>query len=144
MRRLFPKVEYERVAEFRYTLRRFLRFSEQVAARNGVRPQQYQALLAIEGYPGRDYVTVGELAERLQVAHHSAVGLADRLEEAGMIRRKTDLEDARKVWLSLTPTGHRVLEKIYRLHREELHTVGPRLGRLLGVAARRITGEVAS
>ena len=79
------KAEYESMAAVRYALRRFLRFSEDGAKAVGLTPQQHQALLAIKGYPARDSVTVGELAERLQVRHHSAVGLVDRLEALGLV-----------------------------------------------------------
>jgi len=135
------KEDYELLAEFRYTLRKFLRFSEEAATRCELTPQQYQALLAIEGFPGRNYVTVGELAERLQIAHHSAVGLADRLEKTGLIARRMDSDDRRKVWLSLTKPGLNVLEKLYRVHRSELRSVGPRLASLLRIAAEKMPGD---
>jgi DNA-binding MarR family transcriptional regulator len=73
------KAEYETLAAFRYNLRHFLRFSESAAESTGLTSRQYQALLAIKGFPARDCITVGELAEQLQIAHHSAVGLVDRL-----------------------------------------------------------------
>ena len=138
------KEDYELVAEFRYTLRCFLRFSEQAASSHDLTPQQYQALLAIEGFPGRNHVTMGELAERLQVEHHSAVGLVDRLENGGLVRRMPLPEDGRKVSVSLTPRGLRLLEKVYRLHRDELQSVGPRLASLLRQAAESIPGESES
>lgn len=72
------KSDYEALAAFRYALRQFLRFSEDAAATEGLSPQQHQALLAIKGFPGRDSVTIGELAEKLQVRHNSAIGLVDR------------------------------------------------------------------
>ncbi len=82
------KREYETLAAFRFSLRQFLRFSEEAAKSEGTTPQQYLALLAIKGYPGREWATVGELAERLQVQHHSAVGLVDRLAGEGMVSRE--------------------------------------------------------
>ncbi|MEO6753630.1 MAG: helix-turn-helix domain-containing protein, partial [Chthoniobacteraceae bacterium] len=78
-RKRLSKSQYEVLAAFRFALRRFLRFSEDAATAAGITPQQHQALLAIKGFPARDRVTVGELAERLQIRHHSAVGLIDRL-----------------------------------------------------------------
>ena len=79
MRKPITKSQYENLAAFRFALRKFLRFSEDAAGAAGLTPQQHQALLAIKGFPGRDHVTVGELAERLQIKPHSAVGLIDRL-----------------------------------------------------------------
>jgi len=134
------KEDYELLAEFRYLLRCFLRFSERAALQYQLAPQQYQALLAIEGYPGRNHVTIGELADRLQIAHHSAVGLVDRMEKNRLVRRAPEPGDGRKVSVSLTPEGHRFLENIYRLHREELRSVGPRLGELLRTAADTLPG----
>lgn len=135
------KEDYEVLAEFRYTLRKFLRFSEEAAVKYDLTPQQYQALLAIEGFPGRNYITVGELAERLQIAHHSAVGLADRLEKTSLVVRRVDSDDRRKVWLSLTKSGLNLLEKLYRVHRSELLSVGPRLTSLLRIAAEKMPGD---
>lgn len=128
---VLTKRDYEIVAEFRYLLRRFLRFSEQAAVAEALTPHQHQALLAIEGFPGRNRVSVGELAERLQVAHHSAVGLIDRLEAAGLAKREPGRDDRRKVQIGLTGKGRAALEKLYRIHRRELQTVGPQLMALL-------------
>lgn len=125
------KQDYELLAHFRYALRKFLGFSEAAAARHGVTPQQYQVLLAIEGFPGRNWVTVGELAEQMQVAHHSAVGLVDRMEALRLVRRSASKEDRRRVQVSLTTRGLAILEKLYRAHRAELQSVGPELIGLL-------------
>lgn len=76
----FSKTEYETLAEFRYALRHYLRFSKNAVETAGITLQQHQAMLSIIGYPGKEQVTIGELAERLQIRHHSAVGLVDRLE----------------------------------------------------------------
>ncbi len=130
------KADYELLAQFRYTLRRFLGFSEAAAQAGGVTPQQYQALLAIEGYPGRNWVTIGELAEQMQVAHHSAVGLVDRMEALNLVRRSAAKNDRRRVEVRLTAKGLTALEKLYRVHRAELRSIGPRLIGLLERAAR--------
>lgn len=137
------KEDYELLAEFRYTLRRFLHFSEHAAKRHDLTPQQHQALLAIEGFPGRNRVSVGELAEQLQIAHHSAVGLVDRLEKAALVQREHVSGDKRKVWVSLTPHGLELLEKLSRVHRDEIRSVGPHLSNLLRDAAERMPGEAA-
>jgi DNA-binding MarR family transcriptional regulator len=125
------KSEYELLASFRYALRRFAHFSEQAATAAGLEPQQHQAMLAVRGFPGRDYVTLGELAERLQVKPHSAVGLVDRLEKLGLAAREVSSEDARRVHVTLTPRGGQVLESLALVHREELRRVGPQLRTVL-------------
>jgi len=125
------KQDYEHLAAFRYELRRFLHFSEAAAIEHGLTPQQYQALLAIEGYPGRDRVTVGELAERLQIAAHSAVGLADRLQAADFVERIPSDEDRRSVFVSLTSKGRKKLNALASIHQAELQTFGPLLKGLL-------------
>src|SRR5688572_31885903 len=96
------KTDYETLAEFRYALRKSLGFSEAAASEHGVTPQQYQALLAIEGYPGRNWVTIGELAEQMRVAHHSAVGLVDRMETMRLVKRTSAKDDRRRVRVTLT------------------------------------------
>jgi DNA-binding MarR family transcriptional regulator len=127
----FSKENYETLAEFRYALRCFLRFSEDAADSVGLTLQQHQALLFIIGYPGREQVTIGELAERLQVRHHSAVGLVDRLVEQGLVERTQDAADRRQVFISLTDRGIRVLESLANTHREELRNLGPHLCSML-------------
>jgi DNA-binding MarR family transcriptional regulator len=125
------KAEYELLAAFRYALRRFLHFSEESARAVNVEPQQHQALLAIRGFPGRDRVTIGELAERLQIKHHSAVELAGRLVANRLAAREPDVADRRQVYLALTPHGEAVLEQLAAAHRQELRRMGPELRALL-------------
>lgn len=125
------KTDYETLAEFRYALRCFLHFSENAAETVGLTLQQHQALLFIIGYPGRERITVGELAERLQIRHHSAVGLVDRLEEQGLVERIPNEDDRRQVFITLTDKGVRVLESLASIHREELRHMGPQLCTML-------------
>jgi DNA-binding MarR family transcriptional regulator len=125
------KAHYEMLAGFRYALRQFLRFSEEAAQAAGITPQQHQAMLAIKGFPGRDVVTIGELAERLQIKHHSAVGLADRLVAEKYARRVPHPEDRRQVQLALTARGEAVLEKLSAAHQEQLRRMGPQINELL-------------
>lgn len=127
----FSKNDYQTLAEFRYALRCFLHFSENAAETVGLTLQQHQALLFIIGHPGRERITVGELAERLQIRHHSAVGLVDRLEEQGLVERIPNEEDRRQVFISLTDKGGRVLESLASIHREELRQMGPQLCTML-------------
>jgi DNA-binding MarR family transcriptional regulator len=126
------QAQYETLAAFRYALRKFTHFSESAAEAAGVTPQQHQALLAIKGFPGRAQVTVGELAERLQLRHHSAVGLIDRLVLEKLVARTPSREDRRQVLIQLTRRGEKTLEKLSALHRKELQRVGPEFSRLLG------------
>jgi len=126
------KSEYETLAAFRYALRRFIRFSEGAAQAAGITAQQYQALLAIKGFPARDKITVGELAERLQLRHHSAVGLIDRLVAEKLVVREPSAEDRRQVLVQLTSRGEAVLEKLASVHREQLKRIGPEISQLLG------------
>lgn len=125
------KAQYETLAEFRYTMRQFIHFSEAAAQAAGITAQQHQALLAIKGYPGRDSVTVGELAERLQLRHHSAVGLVDRLVAEKLVSRTPSTEDRRRVFIQLTNRGESVLARLSSVHRQQLRQMGPGLGRLL-------------
>src|ERR1700729_2907500 len=126
------KSEYETLAAFRYALRQFLRFSEAAAQEAGITAQQHQALLAIKGFPRRDRVTVGELAERLQLRHHSTVGLVDRLVAEKLVVRAASVEDRRQVLIQLTHHGERILEKLAAVHRQQLLRVGPEIRQLLG------------
>ena len=125
------KADYERLAQFRYILRRFLAFSEQAATDASLTAQQHQALLAIKGFSGRDYVTTGELAERLCIRHHSAVGLVDRLCANGLVRRTSSDEDRRQVLVELTAKSQALLAKLSAAHREELRRLAPLLEELL-------------
>jgi DNA-binding MarR family transcriptional regulator len=125
------KSQYETLAAFRYALRRFIRFSEGAAQAAGITAQQYQALLAIKGFPARDKVTVGELAERLQLRHHSAVGLIDRLVAEKLVAREASVEDRRQVLVQVTRRGEEFLEKLASVHREQLKRIGPEISELL-------------
>jgi DNA-binding MarR family transcriptional regulator len=117
-------------------LRRFLHFSETAAHAAGITPQHHQALLAIKGFPGRESASVGELAERLQIRHHSAVGLVDRLVADKLVRRESAPDDRRQVHVRLTPRGEGVLEKLSELHQTQLKTLGPELRRMLARPAK--------
>ena len=125
------KAQYENLAAFRYALRQFLRFSEDAAKNAGITAQQHQALLAIKGFPGRDTVTVGELAERLQLRHHSTVELLDRLVDLRLVAREPSATDRRQVQIQLTAQGEQILDKLSGAHQERLRRVGPELRTLL-------------
>jgi DNA-binding MarR family transcriptional regulator len=128
---IFSKNEYVILAEFRYALRQYTQFSKQAVETAGITVQQHQALLAIIGYPGREKVSIGELAERMQIQHHSAVGLVNRLAEQELVQRSANQDDRRQVFISLTPKGMQVLESLAGMHREELRQLAPQLCILL-------------
>ena len=109
------ETDYLRLARFRQALRRFLRFSEEAARRAGITPGQYPLLLFVRGF-GKEPPTVADLADRLQVAHQSAVGLVDRCAAAGLVRRRRDPADRRRVRVELTPAGRRLLARLVREH----------------------------
>lgn len=111
-------------------------FSEAAASEHGVTPQQYQALLAIEGFPGRNWVTVGELAEQMRIAHHSAVGLVDRMETMRLVKRTGAKEDRRRVRVTLTAKGLKLLEKTL--------PSSPERAALVRIAARRVAAKAAA
>ena len=137
--------DYRALAEIRYQIRRFLRFSEHAAREAGLVPQQHQLLLALKGLPAGREATISELAERLQIQHHSTVELIDRLVERGLIKRLRDEVDQRRVIIHLTPQGEQILRRLSLLHRHELQLAGPAFVRALGalIAVDTDTAEVA-
>lgn len=119
--------EYRALAAFRYELRRFLHFSEEAARAVGLEPRQHQLLLAVRGMPPDLAPTVGVLAERLQLRHHSTVELIDRSEARGLVRRTASGGDRRQVAVALTTGGKRLLSRLSVAHRAELRLIGTRL-----------------
>ena len=130
--------DYQSLAELRHQIRRFLHFSEHAAKAAGMEPRQHQLLLALKGLPAGVRPRIGELAERLQIQHHSTVELVNRLAARGLVRRRRGSEDRREVLLSLTPKGERVLRDLSLYHREELRDAGP----ALVSALRRVMGGI--
>ena len=128
--RLTP-ADYRALAEFRCQLRRFLRFSEQAARAAGLESQQHQLLLALKGMPEGMPATIGALAERLQVRHHTTVGLVDRMEARRLVRRSHAGTDRRQVFVRLTSRGERMLPRLSLSHRAELRSMAPSLLRSL-------------
>jgi DNA-binding MarR family transcriptional regulator len=118
------KADFEALARFRFGIRRYLRFSEETVRRYGLSPQQYQLLLAIKGFPGRDWATIRELADRLQLRHHSVVELVTRAQRQGLVRRTPHPGDRRAVQVLLTDQGEDMIARLVQLHREELRRVG--------------------
>jgi len=126
-RRRSPPVEYRALAEFRYQIRRFLRFSEDAARSAGLEPQQHQLLLAVKGAPPEARVSISWLAERLQLQHHSVVGLIDRLIRHRLVTRRRDSADHRRVLIALTRRGEQLLHRLSLFHQDELRSRARRL-----------------
>lgn len=118
---------YKLMAEFRYQIRRFLRFSEDTARAGGLEPQQYQFMLALKGLTADVRPRVGEIAERLQIQHHSTVELVDRLARRGLIKRRRSDSDRREVILELTPRGDKVVQELALRHWAEYREMAPDL-----------------
>src|SRR5580692_1964722 len=127
MERLLTLADFESLAELRYQIRRFLHFSEQASRDAGLEPRQHQLMLTLKGLPTGTRPRIGELAERLQIQHHSTVELANRLAAGGYVRRHRGGEDRREVLLSLTPKGEKILRELSLHHKNELRTQGPAL-----------------
>jgi DNA-binding MarR family transcriptional regulator len=125
------EADYQHLAAFRHALREFFHFSEEAALAAGVPPQQHQAMLVIRGSPERGHLTVGDLAERLKIRHHSAVGLVNRMEADGLVAKSRDPRSHRQVLVRLTTHGRRVLEKLSPVHKAELARIGPSLRKIL-------------
>ncbi len=123
--------DYESLAELRYQIRRFLRFSEQASRKAGLEPRQHQLILALKGLPKGVRPRIGELAERLQIQHHSTVELVNRLAARGLVKRQRGGADRREVLLSLTTKGEKILRELSLYHQQELRNAGPDLLRAL-------------
>jgi DNA-binding MarR family transcriptional regulator len=119
--------DYRALAHFRFLIRRFLALSEEMAQAKGLTPQQHQLLLAIEGRPSDREPTIGYVAERLMIKHHSAVGLVDRLEAQGLVEREHCSDDRRQVLVRLTAKGTSILRDLAASHRQELRSLAPHL-----------------
>jgi len=122
---------FQQLAEFRYCIRQFLHFSEQVARANGIEPQQHQLLLAVKGLPSGVRPTVTALAHRMCLRHHSTVELINRMVERGAVVRRPSDHDRREVLIELTPVGEEILQKLSLVHWQELQTSGPALSEAL-------------
>ena len=124
VKRVVHEHEYTALAEVRYLIRQYLQGSDQAAEAAGLEPRQYQMLLAIRGLPDRDGASIRRLAERLLLRHHSAVGLIDRLEARGYVRRKASDRDRRQLCVVLLPRGQRALERVVKERLHELRESG--------------------
>jgi DNA-binding MarR family transcriptional regulator len=121
------KRDFEALARFRFAVRSYLRFSDETVRQHGLTPQHYQLLLALKGFPGREWASVGELAERLQLRHHSTVELINRAQGNRLVRRDEDPDDGRTVRVLLTPQGQRMLALLSPLHRDQMQRMAAAL-----------------
>jgi DNA-binding MarR family transcriptional regulator len=119
--------DYEALAAFRYAMRKFLRFSKETLARAKLTPEQYEALLAIKSSAGPNGITVGELSERLQVKHHTAVSLIDKLAARKLVTKERATDDRRLVYIKLTGLGGSVLPRLAAIHRREIRHRSPEM-----------------
>jgi DNA-binding MarR family transcriptional regulator len=129
--------DYRALAKFRFQIRSFLHFSEEATRSEGLEPQQHQLLLATRASADLSGPTIGELAEQLRIRHHSAVGLADRLVQRGLVERVRDGDDRRQVRIRLTPAGENILARLSSVHRTELLKSGPLLVESLAALLQR-------
>lgn len=119
--------DYRALADFRYQIRRFVRFSEEAAREVGLEPQHHQLMLAVKGKPKGEPARIAFLAERLQIQHHSAVELVDRLVKKGLITKERGEVDRREVHVRLTVRGERILDELTANTRAELRLAAPAL-----------------
>jgi len=131
MKETHPTPDFKAMAELRYQIRLFLRFSENAAREAGIEPQQHQLLLSVRGLPDNVKPTVGVLAERMQLQHHSTVELIDRLAERGFLCRLRATDDRRKVLVKLTHDGEEFLNKLSLHHLQELQSTGPKFVKIM-------------
>jgi DNA-binding MarR family transcriptional regulator len=131
MSRPTSTAEYQALAQFRFLIRRYLNNSEKAARSVGLEPQQYMGMLALRGLPADEEPTIRSLADRLQIQHHSAVELVDRMEKRGLFRRERSRRDRRQVHVHVTPRGERLLSRLVRHRLAELRVSAPELAHAL-------------
>jgi DNA-binding MarR family transcriptional regulator len=119
--------DFETLASFRYHVRRFLRFSKDLLISEDLTPDQYQALLAIRASTSRGSLSIRDLAEQLQVRHHSTVGIVDQLVLRAAIVREVAPDDRRKILLTLTPKGEELIQRLAPPHHKELSRLSPEI-----------------
>jgi len=121
------QADYQALAELRYRLRRFMSFSATAAEAEGLPAQQHQALLAIKAHAADAPLTVGNLAEWLVIAPHTATELVGRLVDADLVMRMVDPSDRRRHTLALTDKAEQVLERLSAAHLAEIRELAPNL-----------------
>ncbi len=135
------QTDYARLLQLRTGLRQFLHWSEEQARSHGVTPAHHQLLLAIKGHGGTQGPTVSDLARALVLRHHSVVGLIDRAQSAGLVRRRRDPAHPSLVHLHLTPAGEAKLEALTQAHLAELARLAPAMEALWSAAGELPTAD---
>lgn len=123
--------DFERLLEFRVTLRQFQRWSEDQARAAGLTQVQHQLLVAVKGHRGAKPPAMGDLAGYLLMRPHSMVELVDRAETARLVERIPDSEDGRVVRVRLTAAGDRILRQLTPTHLDHLHELAEILDQLV-------------
>jgi DNA-binding MarR family transcriptional regulator len=141
---LLSDIDYRDHADFRYAIRRFLRYSEKQARACGITPQQHLLLLVVRGHPSYPAVSIGEIAERLQLRHHSASLLVERGVQRGLLTRQKDAGDRRRALVALTAEGERKLACITQANRQELKALDDALFRIRGSLRRALRSSAAA
>ena len=141
MSRATSTAEYQALAQIRFLIRRYLNNSEKAARSVGLEPQQYMGMLALRGLPPDEEPTIRGLAERLQIQHHSAVELVDRMEKRGLFRRERSTKDRRQVHVFVTSRGEKLLSRLVRHRIAELRVSAPELARALQAVLAAASGE---
>lgn len=133
--------DYRALAQFRQEIRRYLALSDAAAQSEGLPSKQYQLLLALKGLPDGTEATIGNLAERLSIRHHSTVELVDRLEKRGLVKRERSEVHRSFVFVRITPKGETALKRIVATRIEDLKVAGPILVKALTVLTKRSRGK---
>lgn len=108
-------VSYLAAARIREALRRFDRRTEAACNAHGLTADQYTVLLMIKGAPSETETSnVGELSQRLQLAHNGVAERLRRAERAGLVARLRSRDDGRVTLVRLTDEGERRLLAAYR------------------------------
>lgn len=121
------QTDYASLAAFRYALRRFMHFSAGAAQEAGLTPTQHQALLTVKGHPSDGAISIGQLAEHMIIAPHTAAELVMRLEDADLLEKRPDSNDRRRVGLHLTRKAERALRRLSDIHMQEIREIAPGL-----------------
>jgi len=136
--------DYRALAEFRYELRRYLALSDQAARFAGLHPGQYRFLLMLKGLPDGIEPSIGNLAGRLGLRHHSTVELVDRLEKRGFIYRERNERHRSFVFVRIAPKGESILRKIVASRKVDLKKAGPVLVEALNTLIKNKGGQLKS